>query len=173
MIDGCWASKLNMGRIGRRRRESDQRGAGKPLRLIFLEGIILGVSVNSSFMSIEVLVNTSVSPSRTCIKSVHWAHYMYRVPLLWIKFLLAALSLTQTVYFHSLCLPNCCYHLVEPIVSVYKLLHPILQEEQIDQAKFTQPNVGEIEQAETEQTGLTKESSKPTTRNKLSPWKER
>ena len=38
---------------------------------ILLEGIILGVSVSSSLMSIEVLVSTSVSPLTSYIKSSH------------------------------------------------------------------------------------------------------
>ena len=52
----------------------DRRGAGRPLRPIFLEGILLGVSVSSSFMSIEVLVSTSVSPFKDLYKKCSLAH---------------------------------------------------------------------------------------------------
>ena len=43
--------------LAERRWEPDQKGADRPLRPIFLKGILLGFSVSSLFMSIEVLVN--------------------------------------------------------------------------------------------------------------------
>ena len=63
-------------------------------------------SINSSLISIEVLVSTSVSPLRTCIKSAHWAHCMYRASLFELSFwclLYLSLSLSHThSVFHSL-----------------------------------------------------------------------
>ena len=78
-------------------------------RMIFLEGIILGVSVIISFMSIEVLVSTSVSPLMTCIKSAHWAHCMYRAPLIEFSFLLSALSISLS---YILCISILCVYLI-------------------------------------------------------------
>ena len=40
-------------------------------------------------------------------------------------FSVVSLSLSHTMYFHSLCLPSCRYCSAQPTVSVYKLRHPI------------------------------------------------
>ena len=63
-------------------------------------------------MSIEVCVNNSVNPLRTCIKSAHWAHCMYRAPLLWNRVFCSLVSvslLTYCVFLHSVCF--LCFYL--------------------------------------------------------------
>ena len=63
-------------------------------------------SINSSLISIEVLVSTSVSPLRT-LKS---AHCMYRAPLFAFSFHCPHfLSLSLS---HTLCISICCVYLI-------------------------------------------------------------
>ena len=54
-------------------------GSRQDIRTYLPRMNILGVSVSSSFMSIEVLLSTSIYPLRTSINSAHWAHCMYYV----------------------------------------------------------------------------------------------
>ena len=85
----------------------DRWGAGRPLRQIFLEGILLGVSVSSSFMRIKVQVSTFLNPFEDLYKKCSLSALYVQSAIIWI-YVFVGCSLYLT---HILCISIICVYL--------------------------------------------------------------
>ena len=120
-MESYWMDNLNMIRISWISQEPDRcpdrclhlSVTGRPLEAYdprLVRRHIFKSRCQSFGVSIEVLVNISISPFKDLYKSAHRAHCMYRVFIIWnwgfvVCSLCLSLSLTQVLcVFHFLCL---------------------------------------------------------------------